>query len=232
MVLTIQKTIVSFFIMCMTLYAQDQLPHKMASTDSAGVRVYMHSGIYAADVVCMNAWFRYFGYPVLSSGSGSGGAGMYLFWGKGWKTGGEIFYAASGIQSAGGYKAQYRSSGMNIWVSKRVLYWKKIALSPLAGIEARNMKIELQKDLSAQSSLDNLLSDQTPAGMTLSTDARNVVAGLEAGTRLGNRIQLSGRCVWSGGSRNRWEVNQQTLYDSPTSGIRGFRYDIIISLDL
>jgi len=203
----------------------------------SGLRLYIHTGFYVPELHCINAWYRYYGYPQAPLVAGSGGGGMFFYWGKGWQSGLDISFIQSGKQNAGGYSLEYMGSGAGIWWAKRVFALKKINFSPVLGLEARNLYMRSERSLPSGITLDGLLGDPSSTlpsgtGSTLHTHARNIMGGIQAEKSLGKRIHWSFRCWYASGSRGRWELNNLTLPDSPRTGIRGWRYDFIIGLNI
>lgn len=201
-----------------------------ATQDSirSSVNLTAGSGLYFTDYTCLNNWLINYNYPTLPSGSGSGTLGLIWDISDRWATGIQLNSSASGVSKKSGYAVSYQSSALDFMLMFKIIQNTYFTLGPVGSIEFRTIGVSLERALSSQASMNDLFSQSNGfsqnTGARLRNSARNLGAGIQIETnRKETRTQIGVRTMASGGSKSRWEVNEQILFDSPRNGIRGIQ---------
>lgn len=209
-----------------------------AVQDSAkvSVKIVAGTGSYFMDHSCLNRWFKTYNYPTLPSGAGLGGIGLAWNWDR-WIAGLQLNTASSGVTKQSGYSMAYQTNALDMLIAYTILRTQHLRLSTAAVMEFRNIEISLERSLSSQSNLNDLLAHSNGfmqnTGATLKNSARNIGCGLILeSNRIKHRTNIGLKAIASAGSRSRWNLNEQPLYDSPNNGLRGIQVQAFISFRL
>lgn len=192
--------------------------------------------MYFADFSCLNTWFQYYNYPELPSGSLSGYGAISWQQERGIRVGLAISRSASGQQSRGGYVTGYSTGALSVRAGYALIQLGNWSLISVGMVEFRNAEVRMERNLPSTVTLDDFLAGNGSfarnTGGVLRKSGRNLGGGLQFEWNGGKGVEAGFTVAGTTGNRSRWEVNDQSLPDSPRYGLRGIVTEAYVGIRL